>query len=535
MSELRRWIGDHAISFFGMSESSMIDFIQVSASSASSPQQLFQNLAGLGLPDTPDAQRFATELYNKIPRASSSGSRRDAAAAPSGTSTAQASAAQSSTSTPQPESRRYGLLLNEEDGNEELRIKPEKRKKKKRRDVEEGSDEGNASKKLRSEDQAPEEEEDEDTKREKERLLDIKEREEFAERMRNKDKDSQRKLVEDRTSGKLNPEVAARRLLAEDRDARDQAMPNLRERSRQEYLAKRSVQQIDLLRLEIQDEERFFKGRKLTKRETRDLEYKKEVLRLAEERAKIDDGDDGYMMPEDYISEKGKQDRKRKEALLYQRCEWVVECVDPTAYIDSVAPLPDDDSKNDRMAQASHISETDLFEKEQLTRSQLIPAELADPAANLDEYEFVFDETQQIDFVMDKERLEGLQEALKPRDKALEAQIAEAEKAANKIEATRKSLPVYQLREEFLAAVAENQVLIVVGETGSGKTTQVPQFLHEAGYTKGGLKVGCTQPRRVAAMSVATRVAEEMGVRLGREVGYSIRFEDCTRPQCSST
>jgi pre-mRNA-splicing factor ATP-dependent RNA helicase DHX16 len=68
----------------------------------------------------------------------------------------------------------------------------------------------------------------------------------------------------------------------------------------------------------------------------------------------------------------------------------------------------------------------------------------------------------------------------------------------------------------------------VEAETGSGKTTQLPQYLHEAGYTKGGMKVGCTQPRRVAAMSVAARVAEEMGVRLGQEVGYSIRFEDAT-------
>lgn len=70
--------------------------------------------------------------------------------------------------------------------------------------------------------------------------------------------------------------------------------------------------------------------------------------------------------------------------------------------------------------------------------------------------------------------------------------------------------------------------MIIQGETGSGKTTQIPQFLHEAGFTDGGKKIGCTQPRRVAAMSVAARVAEEMGVKLGNEVGYSIRFEDCT-------
>lgn len=68
----------------------------------------------------------------------------------------------------------------------------------------------------------------------------------------------------------------------------------------------------------------------------------------------------------------------------------------------------------------------------------------------------------------------------------------------------------------------------MVAETGSGKTTQLPQYLHEAGYTAGGMKVGCTQPRRVAAMSVAARVAEEMGTKVGYEVGYSIRFEDAT-------
>jgi HrpA-like RNA helicase len=78
-----------------------------------------------------------------------------------------------------------------------------------------------------------------------------------------------------------------------------------------------------------------------------------------------------------------------------------------------------------------------------------------------------------------------------------------------------------------LQAINDNQILIVIGETGSGKTTQITQYLAEAGFTSRG-KIGCTQPRRVAAMSVAKRVAEEFGCRLGQEVGYTIRFEDCT-------
>uniref|UniRef100_A0A8C4T8L5 ATP-dependent RNA helicase DHX8 n=1 Tax=Erpetoichthys calabaricus TaxID=27687 RepID=A0A8C4T8L5_ERPCA len=94
----------------------------------------------------------------------------------------------------------------------------------------------------------------------------------------------------------------------------------------------------------------------------------------------------------------------------------------------------------------------------------------------------------------------------------------------------RESLPIYKLKEQLIQAVHDNQILIVIGETGSGKTTQITQYLAEAGYTTRG-KIGCTQPRRVAAMSVAKRVSEEYGCCLGQEVGYTIRFEDCTSPE----
>merc|ERR1719341_3198759 len=91
----------------------------------------------------------------------------------------------------------------------------------------------------------------------------------------------------------------------------------------------------------------------------------------------------------------------------------------------------------------------------------------------------------------------------------------------------REFLPVYAVRQQLLQLIRDNSVVIVVGETGSGKTTQLTQFLHEDGYTQYGM-VGCTQPRRVAAMSVAKRVSDEVGCELGDDVGYSIRFEDCT-------
>ena len=107
------------------------------------------------------------------------------------------------------------------------------------------------------------------------------------------------------------------------------------------------------------------------------------------------------------------------------------------------------------------------------------------------------------------------------------SQAASAFSRSKTLKEQREYLPAFAVREDLLRVIRDNQVVIVVGETGSGKTTQLTQFLLEAGYGKFGM-IGCTQPRRVAAMSVAKRVSEEMEVKLGEEVGYAIRFEDCT-------
>lgn len=106
--------------------------------------------------------------------------------------------------------------------------------------------------------------------------------------------------------------------------------------------------------------------------------------------------------------------------------------------------------------------------------------------------------------------------------------IAQGSKSYKELQEQRRQLPAFRMRSQFLDRVRENQIIIVVGETGSGKTTQLAQFLYEEGYTSHGQVIGVTQPRRVAAVSVATRVASEMGCELGTKVGYAIRFESRT-------
>lgn len=100
-----------------------------------------------------------------------------------------------------------------------------------------------------------------------------------------------------------------------------------------------------------------------------------------------------------------------------------------------------------------------------------------------------------------------------------------------KIEQQRKNLPIAAVERRLVEEVRNNDTLIIVGETGSGKTTQLPQYLFKWGFCRDGGIIGITQPRRVAAITVAKRVAEECGIPLGQKVGYAIRFEDVTSGQ----
>src|SRR5689334_3801150 len=133
-----------------------------------------------------------------------------------------------------------------------------------------------------------------------------------------------------------------------------------------------------------------------------------------------------------------------------------------------------------------------------------------------------------------RRRIDGARKARKGLDKIVAAITADVEKAEARIAQRRQGvpevrypqeLPVSQRREDLLAAIRDHQVVIVAGETGSGKTTQLPKICLELGRGVIG-QIGHTQPRRIAARTVAERVAEELNTKLGDAVGYKVRFTD---------
>lgn len=388
------------------------------ASSAKTPEALFVALNASGLPDTADAHQFINEVFQRVPRKHKH--KKDSARK------------QAEQEAKALRSQRFDLLLEDEaeqSGIVELKGKPKSSKdkhekhdrhtRKRESDAREWEDEEEdeqVRKRMRpneyhhesryEEDENAEmqvvEEEDEDVRRERERLADLKERDAFAERVKERDKERTKRVVEDRSSKAIGAaaEAAERRRLADDADARSHALPELREHSRQEYLSKREIQRIELLKREIADDEALFHGMKMTKRERRDLERKKELLRLVEERLKIDDKWEGYQLPEDYFTEQGKIDRKKKENVLYKRYE-------------EAKP------KDEQMT-----TDIDQWEAAQ-TKHSTFKVGAMDKPELVDSYDYVFDESQTIQFVMDATmKGEGMMSAA---DKLLQQQIEEAE------------------------------------------------------------------------------------------------------------
>lgn len=470
-SMLETWVNDKLHDILGISDKYISQYLLGLAKKATGPNDFIDKIRETGTVEIDtNMLNFAHELWQKMPQkvVSEKNSR---------ILERQALEIQKKNSS-------YQLLDSDsEDENYAVPSKKSKSDKKKqyRKKQESSSESSSEEENLDKDDDRDETEEDSEEEMEKDRLKDLEERDKFAERLKTKDKDKQRSVMS--KSEKRAYEEARKRLEMEAED-RKKIIPELRKKSRRDYLKKRNVDKLDDLEAELMDEEYLFGDTELTEREKREREYKKTVLKLAKDHHKAREGEkiNRYYMPKDDVkpSDKYEEDLTEKGP-NYEQKRWEEE----------------------------HVGAAIMK----------FGAKDAKAKSKQKEYDFIMDE--EIEFV----QVLQMPGTRKNKD---EPEITEAQLKKMTIEETQKSLPVYPFKQDLIDAIREHQVLIIEGETGSGKTTQIPQFLHHAGFTKNDMKIGCTQPRRVAAMSVASRVAEEMGYKLGNEVGYSIRFEDCT-------
>eukprot|EP00249_Psilotum_nudum_P022504 c28541_g1_i3 orf=362-3079(+) len=494
--QLRQWVSDQLHSLVGYSMPTLVSFMVGSARKSLSARDLAMQLSQNGLPSSLETHRFAEELFNRVPHTASVLNRYrqaeceaaalvkkqqeykllDADDDINGHAVAAAAIAASRKESHRKHLRRKRQTEDVVEDDEEEVIRPAKERLGGRGVSGDGDTD------------------DDEAERDRAREQDQREKEELEVRLRERDEAATKKFFNSKLDQRQEEESKRR---AEAEDHRE-LIPTLREVSRQEYLKMREQKKLDELRDAIEDEQYLFEGMRLTLQEQEEMRYKRTVYELAKQRAKDIENIVEYRMPEAYDQEgKVRQNRRFGVALERYREPEIDDKVNPFA-------------------------EQEAWEQHQLGKATL-KFGAADKKKVQDKYEYEFED--QIEFIK-ASVLEGDEDGDKQTEDKKEMELA-IRSTVQKLQEDQKALPIFPYREQLLQAVNDYQVLIIVGETGSGKTTQIPQYLHGGGYTKRG-KIGCTQPRRVAAMSVSARVAQEMGVKLGHEVGYSIRFEDCT-------
>uniref|UniRef100_A0A674N3V6 RNA helicase n=1 Tax=Takifugu rubripes TaxID=31033 RepID=A0A674N3V6_TAKRU len=489
MAGLEQWVNDRLHDILGLSHKYVSQFMICTAQKASSSEDLVARLEQTGTIDIDQSViAFAQELFDKVPR-------KQVIEKPS-------RAVEREAIEMDRKNRLYTLLESDSD-EDAVRDKQKERKRDKDREKKRKHIRQKKESESSSDDEAPksrkrqfnikgdstkeEDEEEEWEKEERERQQDIEERDAFAERVKQKDKDKTRHIAE-RTDKKAYEEAQKRLKMAED-DQR-KIVPELRKYSRREYLKKREAEKLEDLEAEIKDEEYLFSTEELTERERKELLYKRTLRDLAKDYKKAgakeeEERKNRYYMPEENRRKVRMGDLELEEMPMEQGGEqgrW----------------------EEERLKTASLTFGAKKEREQGMRREQ-------------ERYQLLLEDDEMIDFVSTMIGEETDTPAL-----------SQAELKKQSMQEVRRSLPIFPYREDLLSAIEQHQILIIEGETGSGKTTQIPQYLFEEGYTRDDKKIGCTQPRRVAAMSVAARVAQEMSVKLGNEVGYSIRFEDCT-------
>ena len=314
--------------------------------------------------------------------------------------------------------------------------------------------------------------------------------------------------------------------LREDNEEKNEPIPEgARETSRRNYLNKRVNQQLDLFKRRIIDEYNIFQDIKLTKEEINNNRLNNKIYNLINKN--LDN----------------KKETTKEKKNKYDNVELVQRYTFKREEPEYQRKFNKKTKRNFNNSNDFKETSESLWEKEQ--RKKAIQ-KYGNNSITKDKYNILIE--NQMDFIkqdlleseniplikenQDNFRLKDVNNFISERDyKIGSMNLLEKEKLIkNQIQQEKQNLPIYEYKQEILKLIKDKQILIIEGETGSGKTTQIPQYLYENGFCDNNKKICVTQPRRVAAMSVASRVAYEMGVKCGHEVGYSIRFEENVSP-----
>ena len=314
--------------------------------------------------------------------------------------------------------------------------------------------------------------------------------------------------------------------LREDNEEKNEPIPEgARETSRRNYLNKRVNQQLDLFKRRIIDEYNIFQDIKLTKEEINNNRLNNKIYNLINKN--LDN----------------KKEATKEKKNKYDNVELVQRYTFKREEPEYQRKFNKKTKRNFNNSNDFKETSESLWEKEQ--RKKAIQ-KYGNNSITKDKYNILIE--NQMDFIkqdlleseniplikenQDNFRLKDVNNFISERDyKIGSMNLLEKEKLIkNQIQQEKQNLPIYEYKQEILKLIKDKKILIIEGETGSGKTTQIPQYLYENGFCDNNKKICVTQPRRVAAMSVASRVAYEMGVKCGHEVGYSIRFEENVSP-----
>ncbi|XP_043238204.1 pre-mRNA-splicing factor ATP-dependent RNA helicase DHX16-like [Amphibalanus amphitrite] len=509
---LRSWVDDQLHEVLGLSDKYVSQFLIELAQRSASGDQLIDKIRDTGTIDV-DArvEAFARQLHGRVPRAAA------------GTAKPQR-AREAALADVYRRNQQYRLLSDDDDEPAPAAAQKADKKRKHIRKRKQSSSSESADERPRggvsvATPGGATSSEDELEAEERARLNDLKERDALTERIKKRDQEKTRKVAE--KSDRRGFEEAAKRLKLESED-RAAAVPRLRLEARRKYLSKRKEDKLAELEADIADDEYLFEESTLTEREKRERDYKKRVLSLAKEHEKARDLErvQRYHMPEDMKEEPTKKytetDAREKAPNSEQR-KWEEEKLEAAQYRVG--------ARDARAREPENKYDLVLDDTVEFVQAMKMPGTLESSSGSEDDGDGKKKKKKKKKKSKEKKadgpvsaRLEGDAERV----------LSAREKKAKEIEECQRSLPVFPFKEDLIQAIRDHQVLIIEGETGSGKTTQIPQFLYHSGFCDNDMKIGCTQPRRVAAMSVAARVAEELAVKLGNEVGYSIRFEDCT-------